>query len=780
MPKSKKKNNIQYDIIGVSLTLLSIYFYISLFSQNAGIIGNTIRHVLLGVFGLGAYVFPILLTVVGIAFVYMKGEIKLNIKFYSFCIFLVATLLLLYILNLDALKRADLNWRDTIIATYNLGAEGYGKGGGAISGILGYAFVALFGVAGCIAIIIGSYIIAGLMFTRTPFAAVLEYIKKAFKELLENVRAILNNTNAKNVEEISIIEEADENDEYSPEYREKRQEIKEIDRKIKILDFTKQFGKSFKPDGDKSAETQQDKPEDKPARELPKVKDLAVKKKAAENGSGESEAESNESKIISMPNVESKHFSNYKMPSLNLLSLPVDNKQGNTKKEVMNNVKILEETLKNFGVSASIAEVAVGPTITRYELQLSPGVKVSKILSLADDISLNLASPGIRIEAPIPGKAAIGIEVPNKDVTSVLLREVLESDDFRNHKSKLSVALGKDVAGANIIADLSKMPHLLIAGSTGSGKSVCINTLITSILYKATPEEVKLLMIDPKVVELSIYKNIPHLLVPVVTDPKKAAGALNWAVQEMTERYKKFASNNVRDITGYNSIEKEGVDKLPQIVVIIDELADLMMVAPGEVEDSICRLAQMARAAGIHLVVATQRPSVDVITGLIKANIPSRISFAVSSQIDSRTILDMAGAEKLLGKGDMLFYPVGEAKPIRAQGAFISEKEVERLVNFIKDQVPAAYNDDIIKELEQSVEIDEGDVDELLKDAIQMVVESGQASILMLQRRLKIGYSRAARLIDQMEERRIVGGYEGSKPRKVLISKEQFEEMLEE
>jgi len=323
------------------------------------------------------------------------------------------------------------------------------------------------------------------------------------------------------------------------------------------------------------------------------------------------------------------------------------------------------------------------------------------------------------------------------------------------------------------------MPHLLIAGSTGSGKSVCINTLIASILYKATPDEVKLLLIDPKVVELSVYKNIPHLLVPVVTDPKKAAGALNWAVMEMTERYKKFASNNVRDIYGYNSLNKEGVDKLPQIVVIIDELADLMMVAPGEVEDSICRLAQMARAAGIHLVVATQRPSVDVITGLIKANIPSRISFAVSSQIDSRTILDMGGAEKLLGKGDSLFYPVGEAKPLRVQGAFVSEKEIERLVNFIKDQVPVNFNDEIIKEIEHSVEIDEdADVDELLKDAIEIVVQSGQASILMLQRRLKIGYSRAARLIDQMEERRIIGGYEGSKPRKVLISKEDLDETI--
>jgi DNA segregation ATPase FtsK/SpoIIIE, S-DNA-T family len=373
--------------------------------------------------------------------------------------------------------------------------------------------------------------------------------------------------------------------------------------------------------------------------------------------------------------------------------------------------------------------------------------------------------------------------VPNKDITMVYLREVLESDEYKNNKSKLAFAIGKDVAGANIVADLASMPHLMIAGATGSGKSVCINTLIASILYKATPEEVKLLMIDPKVVELSVYKNIPHLLVPVVTDPKKAAGALNWAVMEMNERYKKFATNNVRDLAGYNALMKEGIIKLPQIVVIIDELADLMMVSPGDVEDSICRLAQMARAAGIHLVVATQRPSVDVITGLIKANIPSRISFAVSSQVDSRTILDMGGAEKLLGKGDMLFYPVGESKPLRVQGAFVSDKEVEKMVNYIKAQVPPSYDDEIIRNLDQqeidNESIDEGrEVDELLPTAIEMVVDSSQASIMMLQRRLRIGYSRAARLIDQMEERGVIGGHEGSKPRKVLMTKDELNEMM--
>ncbi|HYE83919.1 MAG TPA: DNA translocase FtsK 4TM domain-containing protein [Clostridia bacterium] len=760
MSKKSTQNNIKYEIAGVSLILASIYIYISLFSKNSGIVGEQIRLLILGVFGLGAYIVPVLIIILGLAMVYRKSEMQINIKFYSFCMFLLATLIALFIANYTEVQEVDANWLDTVKYYYALGA--LNAGGGAAGGIFGYAFVMLFGMVGTITIIAALYIISVLMFTEISFVHILEYIKNAVLNLYARLKSKdreaaitkeLQKKTTSNMPEVTELQEFDD-----------EERIKNIDKKIKILDFTKHFDKGFRNKEDVEA------PE-KP-KEITEAKDHKVRP-GKENPAAKPDTEAH---VIPVSN---KHYTNYKLPGLNLLTLPPENKTGSGKKEVMNNVKILEDTLKNFGVSASIAQVSVGPTITRYELQLSPGVKVSKILSLADDISLSLASPGIRIEAPIPGKAAIGIEVPNKDVSSVLLREVLESEEFKNQKSKISFSIGKDVAGANIVADLAKMPHLLIAGSTGSGKSVCINTLIASILYKATPEEVKLLLIDPKVVELSIYKNIPHLLVPVVTDPKKAAGALNWAVMEMTERYKKFASNNVRDIYGYNGLNKEGIDKLPQIVVVIDELADLMMVSPGEVEDSICRLAQMARAAGIHLVVATQRPSVDVITGLIKANIPSRISFAVSSQIDSRTILDMGGAEKLLGKGDALFYPVGEAKPLRVQGAFVSEKEIERLVNYIKDQVPVNFNNEVIKEIEQSVEFDEdAEVDELLKDAIEIVVESGQASILMLQRRLKIGYSRAARLIDQMEERRIIGGYEGSKPRKVLVSKEDIDETI--
>ena len=471
---------------------------------------------------------------------------------------------------------------------------------------------------------------------------------------------------------------------------------------------------------------------------------------------------------------------NYQLPTTDMLedTTKSDNKD---KREILNNAKKIEQTMKNFGIDASISQINKGPTITCYELQPAPGVKVSKIVSLADDLALNLATSDIRIEAPIPGKAAVGIEVPNKVKDSVGLKELLESEEYIALDSKLPLTLGKNISGTPIISTIDKMPHLLIAGATGSGKSVCINTIIMSILFKAYPHEVKLLLIDPKVVELSIYNGIPHLLIPVITEPKKAASALGWAVEEMEKRYKLFAKNNVRDIGSYNNKFKNNEDKkLPKILIIIDELADLMMVAAQEIEDYICRLAQMARAAGIYLIIATQRPSVDVITGIIKANIPSRISFAVSSQVDSRTILDMAGAEKLLGKGDMLFFPSNLPKPIRVQGAFISDEEVEKVVNYLKSQNITEYDDSIMESIEQDITINnlKEDTDELLIDAIKLVVEEGQASISLLQRKLRIGYARAARIVDEMEARGIVGGFEGSKPRKVLVSKEDIDTHL--
>lgn len=480
-------------------------------------------------------------------------------------------------------------------------------------------------------------------------------------------------------------------------------------------------------------------------------------------------------------------FMHYEFPETSLLSAPEIAENSDDIEESLNQKsRKLEETLKSFGVSAKVTEISMGPTVTRFELTPEPGVKVSKITGLSKDIALNLAAKNVRIEAPIPGKSAVGIEIPNDTTNAVTLREVLEADIFQKSKSKLSVALGKDISGKPIIMDITKMPHLLIAGATGSGKSVCINTLVVSLLYKADPNEVKLVMIDPKVVELGVYNGIPHLLIPVVTDPKKAAGALNWAVAEMTDRYGKFADNNVRDIKGYNELmdlNETPEMKLPHIVIIIDELADLMMVSPADVENYICRLAQMARAAGMHLVIATQRPSVNVITGTIKANIPSRISFAVTSQIDSRTVLDMGGAEKLLGKGDMLYMPMGASSPTRLQCSYVSDKEVESVVQYVSKNCAPNYQADIIERL-QSEEVykpegeDPGENDEFLPQAIEMAIDNGTISTSLLQRRFRIGYNRAGSIIDQMEQRGIISGLDGNKPRKVLITRDEYNEML--
>ena len=489
---------------------------------------------------------------------------------------------------------------------------------------------------------------------------------------------------------------------------------------------------------------------------------------------------------------------NYQRPPLSLLKRGKAG-GGDSDAHLRETANKLQQTLYNFGVRVTVTNVSCGPSVTRYELQPEQGVKVSKIVGLADDIKLNLAAADIRIEAPIPGKAAVGIEVPNKETSPVMLRDLLETEEFQKSTSKIAFAAGRDIAGKVVVADIMKMPHLLIAGATGSGKSVCINTLIMSILYKADPDEVKLIMIDPKVVELSVYNGIPHLMIPVVTDPKKASGALNWAVVEMDKRYRLFAEYNVRDLRGYNEkvseVEKqiengEKPEKMPQIVIIVDELADLMMVAPGEIEEAICRLAQLARAAGIHLVLATQRPSVNVITGLIKANMPSRIAFSVSSGVDSRTIIDMNGAEKLLGKGDMLFYPSGYQKPARVQGAFVSDKEVQNVVEYlVTKNGNAIYNEEVENHVNSAQTgmasaagagggADERDV--YFVDAGRFIIEKDKASIGMLQRVFKIGFNRAARIMDQLFEAGVVGEEEGTKPRKVLMSMEEFEQYIEE
>ena len=489
----------------------------------------------------------------------------------------------------------------------------------------------------------------------------------------------------------------------------------------------------------------------------------------------------------------------YVFPPISLLKRGERKSGGFSDKEYKETAIKLQQILKNFGVGVTVTNVSCGPSVTRYELHPEQGVKVSKIVGLADDIKLNLAAADIRIEAPIPGKAAVGIEVPNKENSAVMLRDLLESKEFKASTSPITFAVGKDIAGKVVVADIAKMPHLLVAGATGSGKSVCINTLIMSIIYKADPESVKLILVDPKVVELSVYNGIPHLMIPVVTDPKKAAGALNWAVVEMEKRYKLFAEYNVRDLKGFNAKVEKGETgdeikkKLPQIIIIIDELADLMMVAPGEVEGAICRLAQLARAAGLHLIIATQRPSVNVITGLIKANMPSRIAFSVSSGVDSRTIIDMNGAEKLLGKGDMLFYPTGYPKPVRVQGSFVSDKEVQKVVDYlIEHNGNASYSEEVEEHVNSDlplpvpgiqgagVQDNANEQDAYFADAGRLIIEKEKASIGMLQRMFKIGFNRAARIMDQLASAGVVGEEVGTKPRKVLMTKEEFEQYIQE
>lgn len=539
------------------------------------------------------------------------------------------------------------------------------------------------------------------------------------------------------------------------------------------------------------AEINETTSKNKQNRETPKKKSIddIVKTASEENAEKPNEEKSEPvSEFVVTEEDMQKEVKEYKLPSVDILKTVKHKSAKDVSDELKNNAELLVETLASFGVQAEITDISRGPTVTRYELKPASGVRISKITNLSDDIALNLAAVNVRIEAPIPGKAAVGIEIPNTVKNSVSMREVIDSADFNRQKSLLSAGLGKDIAGKTVFCDIAKMPHLLIAGTTGSGKSVCMNSIIVSILYRANPEEVKFLMIDPKKVEFSKYENIPHLLVPVVTDPRKASGALGWAVSEMLERYQKFSDTGVRDIEGYNRyVEKhEDMKPMPKIVICIDELADLMMAAPKEVEDSICRLAQMARAAGMHLVIATQRPSVDVITGLIKANISSRIALTVSSAIDSRTILDSSGAEKLLGMGDMLYSPIGSNKPLRVQGCYISDEEVEKLCEFIKNQGESEYSEKIQKEIESkaaqdktSTKFTDGgesgeNLDPLFDDAVDVVLENGKASTSFLQRKLGVGYSRGSKIMDQMEDKHIIGPAEGAKPRKILINKQQW------
>ena len=779
--KSKKKQEQKkLSIIVAILLVLSILLAVLIYTKS-GYLGQTLSPALGGVLGYIKYLIPIGLFAFTIYIAYDKDT-----KYYIPKIVMLLAILLLIdvVFSCFQISKGNITIDGgnelALKQAYTLGTKD--MGGGVVGTALAIPLVEFIGLLGTVIASIGvSLIMVVFIFGLHPE----EVIANSIDKLADN--------RARKRKEREIARESQQKVEVKAETRKERRireklEAKasapkeELEEQITIhLNEPKKYDHSndnldtsiFSKKGSKALKSNLNIEETKYTAD-----ELFSKE--------EEQKEAKTKEVLKLDHAMTTLDEHYEFPPITLLSQIKGSSDQNKEKALRATAEKLRRTLYSFGVNAKVENVSVGPAITRYELAPAEGVRVSKIANLSDDIALSLEAETIRIEAPIPGKHTVGIEVPNKEKNMVPLRDIVESDEFIDNKSKVAFALGKDVAGDTVVTDIAKMPHVLIAGSTGSGKSVCINTLITSIIYKAKPSEVKLLMVDPKVVELSIYNGIPHLLIPVVTDPKKAAGALSWAVQEMVKRYSLFAEKKVRDMKGYNELaEKEGGPKLPQIVIIIDELADLMMVAAKDVEDAICRLAQMARAAGMHLVIATQRPSVDVITGIIKANIPSRIAFAVSSQVDSRTILDGAGAEKLLGKGDMLFYPSGAPKPIRVQGAFISDKEVENIVKFLKKDGETEYDEDILESIESSGEPekaeaqndDKDDTDELLEDVIEMVIETGQASTSFIQRRFKVGYSRAGRIMDQMEQRGIISGFQGTKPREVLMSKERWQEL---
>ena len=808
--QTKKKQDSQSflkaEIIILSALAAGILLLISNFGIG-GFVGDAVSSVLFGLFGTIAYIIPILLFI-GIAFVISnKGNSIAYIKTAAGAGFtlMVCTLFQLIMNEYTAGTR--------LFSYYKISSM-HKDGGGLLGGIVVSALCPAIGVIGTYVIVIILCIICLVIITEKSFIrGVKKGSEKAYSSAKQDAKK------RKEQAELRREKRAQEREQKAAEKERKRKdntvsgvsfdttlvkkspEMREITPPEDVPDLfaeeipsydgrEAEVSKNIVPDDITINRAQPIMEEEAPIPEpVPEKRKTKESKKQVETATANVEQEIKKS--------EEKRAKEYVFPPLSLLKHGKKS-GGDSDAHLRQTAMKLQQTLQNFNVNVTVTNVSCGPSVTRYELQPEQGVKVSKIVGLADDIKLNLAAADIRIEAPIPGKAAVGIEVPNKENTAVMLRDLLETDEFQNHESKIAFAAGRDIAGKVVVADIMKMPHVLIAGATGSGKSVCINTLIMSILYKADPKDVKLIMIDPQVVELSVYNGIPHLMIPVVTDPKKAAGALNWAVAEMMKRYDLFAQYNVRDLKGYNAkvetveaIEEEGKpEKLPQIVIIVDELADLMMVAPGEVEESICRLAQLARAAGIHLVLATQRPSVNVITGLIKANMPSRIAFSVSSGVDSRTIIDMNGAEKLLGKGDMLFYPAGYQKPARVQGAFVSDKEVQAVVDFlVKNSESVQYNEEITNHVNSASVAAGGtvsgnsgadDQDAYFVDAGKFIIEKDKASIGMLQRVFKIGFNRAARIMDQLAEAGVVGEEEGTKPRKVLMSMEQFEQYIEE
>ena len=779
----KKKKQVNINVVIAVMIIASILLAVLIYT-NSGFIGEHLSPFLGGIMGYVKYILPVGVFAMAIYIAY-QGETSWSRKIVQFSVLLLCFSIIMNVYEIyqKEVQIEGKSMQEIISQFYELGTKG--AGGGAIGAVATIPLIMLFEKVGTIIIAIGGIIALCVSMFGIDLVNRISYFIEEAEHKKEIKKQIHNRIEDDDNDKIIGINDRKETSKERKlrEKLEKEKAALDVEQlqinlngkdieKSKLFDVEKEVKKNKK-----------DKEKEEPTQAPEFIEDTLFKQQ-------EEKKEDKTKQVLQLEHTLTVEDENYEFPPLTLLSEGEAKGIKGGKRALADTASKLQKTLYSFGVSAKVENVSVGPAITRYELKPAEGVRVSKIANLADDIALNLAAKTIRIEAPIPGKQAVGIEVPNEESEVVHLRDILENEKFKEHKSKLAFALGKDVSGESIVTDIAKMPHVLIAGATGSGKSVCINTLISSIIYKAKPSEAKLIMIDPKIVELSVYNGIPHLLIPVVTDPKKAAGALAWAVQEMENRYAMFAAKGVRDLKGYNeAVEKEdNFGKLPHIVIIIDELADLMMVAKGDVEDAICRLAQKARAAGMHLVIATQRPSVDVITGLIKANIPSRIAFAVSSQVDSRTILDQVGADKLLGKGDMLFFPTGAPKPVRIQGAFISDKEVEKVVNFIKaNGGETTYREDITEYIEKAnstdKEIDEGaldsddETDPLLNDAIETVIETGQASTSFIQRKFKVGYARAGRIIDQMEERGIISGYQGSKPREVLMTKDRWDEL---
>ncbi|NLZ83350.1 MAG: DNA translocase FtsK [Clostridiales bacterium] len=816
---------IQDEIIIVITFVVSILLFLSNFDLS-GVFGEFISGITFGLIGTLAYALPFIVFFIIAFHISNRGNRRAGRKILSAVVFFVALTALIQMISVD--YNSDMK-----IFEYYSKSSDYRTGGGIIGGILVMVFCGLFDTFATYIILISMMLIAVIVISGKAFLTLFAIkSNEAIREHKENSRLKKEEqlayeaehpeevtrrrppktflfdggkkskaTKRKDTSDKKVIDIKDEKDS-----NDSSQHVDTLtnlnldhlfeteDKDYKIPTYEDELREKFGSDDIHSEKVVDNLTKDETtAVENPVMDDSPSVEKT--DNKPKSTTSSDTTDVEKLDINQTPEEKPYIFPPAHILSIPKQkiNKHA-AEKSLKETALKLQSTLDSFGVKVSITNVSRGPAVTRYELQPEQGVKVSKITSLSDDIKLNLAASDIRIEAPIPGKAAIGIEVPNKENSMVALREMLVSDEFKAQNSGIAFAVGKDIGGQTIVTDIAKMPHLLIAGATGSGKSVCINTLIMSILYKYNPSDVRLIMIDPKVVELNVYNGIPHLLIPVVTDPKKASAALNWAVVEMTERYKKFADAGVRDLKGYNEkagqlehLEDESVKRLPQIVIIIDELADLMMVAPGEVEDSICRLAQLARAAGIHLVIATQRPSVNVITGLIKANIPSRIAFSVSSAIDSRTILDGSGAEKLLGKGDMLFFPTGYPKPVRIQGAYISDKEVNAVVEYIKkNNNPTEYSEEIKEKITNTILSDDksnsnsSERDEYFVEAGKFIIEKDKASIGMLQRVYRIGFNRAARIMDQLADVGVVGPEEGTKPRKVLMSEEEFNTFIEE